>query len=83
MTCSMHCNTSPSVVNNLTDQQPKCVTLCTPWCFAGPGICSYYSGERKLSQWFDVSSYITLEPNSYSKRILTPKVLQISPHSQS
>ena len=49
--------------------------------FIGQGLCSYYSEERKLPQWFGLSSYITLEPNSYSKRILNPQVLLISPGS--
>lgn len=47
-----------------------------PACLiVGQGLCSHYSEERKLPQWFELSSYITLEPNSYSKRILSPRVL--------
>ena len=49
------------------------------WLIVAQGLCSHYSEERKLSQWFDLSSYITLEPNSYSKRILGPRVLLLSP----
>ena len=47
--------------------------LCSP--HVGHGLCSYYCEERKLQQWFNLSSYITLEPNSYSRRILNDQVL--------
>ncbi|KAL3150565.1 hypothetical protein ABBQ32_000377 [Trebouxia sp. C0010 RCD-2024] len=40
---------------------------------SGQGLCSHYSEDRKIPQWFALSSYITLEPNSYSKRILNPQ----------
>ena len=44
-------------------------------CFVGQGLCSFYSEERKLGQLFNLSSHITLEPNSYSRRILNDQVL--------
>lgn len=41
---------------------------------AGSSLAVHYSGERKLQQWFNTSTYVTLEPNSYSRRILNDQV---------
>lgn len=42
---------------------------------AGGSLAGQYSEERKLQQWFNTSTYVTLEPNSYSRRILNDQVL--------
>lgn len=33
-----------------------------------------YAVEDKLMRWFDITSYVVLEPNSYSRRILNDQV---------
>lgn len=49
--------------------QIACLTLA-----AGSSLAVQYSEARKLQQWFNTSTYVTLEPNSYSRRILNDQV---------
>ncbi|KAL0053211.1 hypothetical protein WJX82_002504 [Trebouxia sp. C0006] len=37
---------------------------------AGSSLARHYSEDHKLQQWFNTATYVTLEPNSYSRRIL-------------
>jgi len=43
-------------------------------CNAGSSLARHYSEDRKLQQWFNTATYVTLEPNSYSRRILNDQV---------
>lgn len=43
-------------------------------CNAGSSLARNYSEDRKLQQWFNTATYVTLEPNSYSRRILNDQV---------
>ena len=60
-------------------------------CNAGSSLARHYSEDHKLQQWFNTATYVTLEPNSYSRRILNDQVqlhaiyvlLQHTPESMS
>lgn len=51
------------------DEMTQSVCMLT-----GSGLAVRYSEEGKLQQWFDACAYVTLEPNSYSRRILNDQV---------
>ncbi|DBA79153.1 TPA: hypothetical protein ACH3X1_008985 [Trebouxia sp. C0004] len=53
-----------------TDQQQAKLQAPDRRQHAGSSLACHYSENRKLQQWFNTATYVTLEPNSYSRRIL-------------
>ena len=64
-----------------THANPLLHVLCTASdhsrissCTAGMTLAGLHCEERKLQWWFNTPVYITLEPNSYSRRLLNDQV---------
>ena len=46
---------------------------------AGASPLAYFSEERSLREWFHVDMYITMEPNSWSRRFMKTEVVSAAP----